>query len=52
MGVRGDGFAACRPVDAPLRLIFRQRWPDRYRKFTKPLLYRLSYVGENAAAQV
>jgi len=34
------------PVYAPLRLIFRDRRMDRTRKFTKPLLYRLSYVGE------
>src|SRR6266568_6514829 len=33
------------PVDAPFRLIFRDRRLDRTRKFTKPLLYRLSYVG-------
>src|SRR5437870_9028738 len=32
------------PVDAPFRLIFRGRRPDRNWKFTK-LLYRLSYVG-------
>src|SRR2546427_10204193 len=33
------------PVDAPFRLIFRDHRPARNWKFTKPLLYRLSYVG-------
>ena len=33
------------PVDAPFRPIFLDRRPDPNRKFTKPLLYRLSYVG-------
>src|SRR3989442_466439 len=33
------------PVDAPFRPIFLDRRPDRNWKFTKPLLYRLSYVG-------
>jgi len=33
------------PVNTPFRQIFRHRRLDRTRKFTKPLLYRLSYVG-------
>ncbi len=33
------------PVIAPFRLISCDRRLDRTRKFTKPLLYRLSYVG-------
>jgi len=39
-----DSVPAARPY--AVSPDFRDRRPDRTRKFTTPLLYRLSYVGE------